>query len=145
MGPRGSCIRLITIAIMSVLVVAVAQPETPPVAEAEAYVVVTEAEQVIGTWASLGEWTRFDEDGTFRSAWRLERLEDAPDAVLTYRFEDGVMAITDLAVVHQPGCGDVVGRYELRLREDGSLQIVAIEDLCHPRRVGMARTYQPVE
>lgn len=31
------------------------------------------------------------------------------------------------------------------LVEDGSLQIVAIDDVCHPRLVSMARTYQPVE
>jgi hypothetical protein len=49
------------------------------------------------------------------------------------------------AVSASPTCGDVVGRYEVRLLESGGLQIVLIEDPCGSRAGSTARVYERVE
>ncbi|MFU8889353.1 MAG: hypothetical protein ACNA8N_12210 [Trueperaceae bacterium] len=130
---------------MSVLVVALAQTATPPATASEAYVVVTSAEQVLGTWQHLAAATRFDDDGTFRSAWSADTLESAPYATSSYRFEGGEMIVTELAVSGVPTCGDAVGRYRVWLLESGELQIVAIDDPCPVRSGDMTRVYERVE
>jgi hypothetical protein len=105
-------------------------------------VIVTSAEQVLGTWQYLAARTRFDDDGAFRSAWSANTLESAPYATSSYRFEDGVMLVTELAVSGVPSCGDAVGRYRVWLLESGELQIVAIDDPCPDRSGDMTRVYQ---
>jgi hypothetical protein len=147
MGPRGWWIRFVGIALMSVLVVALAQTATPPATASEAYVVVTSAEQVLGTWVShIGASAiRFDEDGTLQSARSTNALESAPYAVNSYRFEDAAMLVTEVAVSGVPSCGDAVGRYKVWLLENGHLQIVAIGDPCDGRASEMTREYVPTE
>lgn len=139
MGPRVSFGRLIGFALLSVVVVASAQPLMAQATESEGYVVAASAEQVIGTWvAQVGVAAiRFDEDGTYREAWGLAMLDAAPFAISTYRFDGAVMLVggdDGGTVVGVPDCGDVVGRYEARLLASGSLQFVPIEDACDPRR-----------
>lgn len=142
MGPRAWWIRFVGIALMSVLVVALAQTATPPATASEAYVVVTSAEQVLGTWQYLAARTRFDDDGTFRSASSADTLDSAPYAINSFRFEGGEMLVTELAVSGVPTCGDAVGRYRVWLLESGELQIVAIGDPCPGRAGDMTRVFQ---
>ena len=145
MGPRAWWIRSVGIALMSVLVAALAQSATPPATASESYVVVTSAEQVLGTWQYLAARTRFDQDGTFRSAWSADTLESAPYAISSYRFEGDEMLVTELAVSGVPACGDAVGRYRVWLLESGELQIVAIDDPCSARSGDMTRVHQRCE
>lgn len=145
MGPRGWWVRFVGIALMSVLVIALAQTATPPATAVEPYVVVTSAEQILGTWRSSGARIRFDEDGTFRSAWSADTLESAPYAISSYRFEDAVMLVTELAVSGVPTCGDAVGRYAVWLLDSGGLQVVPIDDPCPGRSDNMTRVYAPTE
>jgi len=130
---------------MSVLVVALAQTATPPATASEAYVVVTSAEQVLGTWHVRTHYLRFDEDGTFREAVGQSALDATPYAIADYRFEDGEMLVTEVAVSGVPSCGDAGGRYEVRLLEGGDLQLVLLEDSCRDRSGNIARVYAPVE
>jgi hypothetical protein len=143
MGPRGWWIRFVGIALMSVLVVALAQTATPPETASEAYVVVTSAEQVLGTWHVRTQFLRFDGDGTFRTAVGQSALDATPSAIHTYRFEDGEMLVTTLAFVGAPTTGESVGRYEVRLLEGGDLQIVLIEDPNGGRSGHLEWVYAP--
>jgi len=132
---------------MSVLVVAWAQPATPPATESEAFVVVTSAEQVIGTWRAGNDHIRFDEDGTYRMAVGRDQLEHRPYDISGYRFEDAVMHVLNIATrgIRDPGGGGEEGRYEVRLLEGGSLQIVLIEDPSAGRAGNLAKVYELVE
>jgi hypothetical protein len=146
MGPRGSWIRFAGIVLMSVLVVALGQPATSPATESQAFV-VTAAEEVLGTWVSqMGAVAvRFDEDATLRSARSVGTLGSAPYAINSYRFEDGVMLVTELEVSGVPSCGEAVGRYKVWRLDGGNLHIVAIDDLCEGRSSDMTREYEPTE
>jgi hypothetical protein len=110
--------------------------------ESQGYVVVTSAEQIIGTWMKPARYRRFDEDGTYRSAYSASALDGAPYAINSYRFEGGVMLVTEVAVSGVPACGDAVGRYRVWLLESGELQIVAIGDPCPARSGDMTRVFQ---
>lgn len=143
MGPRGWWIRFVGIALMAVLVVALAQTATPPATASEAYVVVTSAEQVLGTWHVRTQFLRFDEDGTFRTAVGQSALDAMPYAIHTYRFEDGEMLITTLAFEGVTTTGDSVGRYEVRILESGDLRIVLIEDPNGGRSGNLEWVYAP--
>jgi hypothetical protein len=147
LGPRGSLVRLLGIVLMSVLVVAWAQPATPPATESDAFVVVTTAEQVIGTWRAGNDHIRFDEDGTFRMAVGRDQLEHRPYDISDCRFEDAVMHVLNIATrgIRDPGGGGEEGRYEVRLLEGGSLQIVLIEDPSAGRAGNLAKVYELVE
>ena len=145
MGPRGWWIRFVGIALMTVLVVASAQTARPPATASESFVVVTSAEQIIGTWMRPARYRRFDEDGTFRSASSANALDGAPSAINAYRFEEAVMLVTEVAVSGVPSCDDAVGHYEVRLFESGDLQIVVIKDPCHARAGSTAWVYERVE
>lgn len=142
MGPRAWWIRFVGIALMSVLVVAAAQTATPPATASETYVVVTSAEQVLGTWRYLAARMRFDDDGTVRQSWSAGTLDSAPYAISSFRFEGGEMLVTELAVSGVPTCGDAVGRYRVWLLESGELQIVAIDDPCPARSSDMTRVFR---
>jgi hypothetical protein len=113
--------------------------------ESQGDVVVTSAEQVLGTWQFLAARTRFDDDGTFRSAWSADALDSTPYAVNSYRFEGGVMLVTEVAVSGVPACGDAVGRYRVWLLEGGELQIVAIDDPCSARSGDLTRVVERAE
>ena len=110
--------------------------------ESQGDVVVTSAEQVLGTWHFLAAWTRFDDDGTIRQAWSADTLESGPYAISSYRFEDGEMLVTELAVSGVPACGDAVGRYRVWLLGSGELQIVAIDDPCPARSGDLTRVVE---
>jgi hypothetical protein len=143
MGPRAWWIRSVGIALMSVLVVALAQTATPPETASEAYVVVTSAEQVLGTWHVRTHYLRFDEDGTFRKAVGQSALESTPYLIEDYRFEGGVMLVTHVARPCASGPGDAVGRYEVRILESGDLQIVLLEDPSGGRSGNLEWVYAP--
>jgi hypothetical protein len=116
--------------------------------ESAGYVVVTSAEQILGTWFSqIGVAAiRFEEDGAYREAWGVSMLDLAPFVISTYGFDAAVMIVAGGTVVGVPDCGDAVGRYEVRLFENGSLQMVPIEDPCSARREQMQRMrYERVE
>jgi hypothetical protein len=108
-------------------------PEQPAASPTEAFTPVTSAEQIVGVWRSGGYYLRFDGDGTFRQARGLERLDGAPYAICSYRFDGASMVIKQVKVAGVPSCREKVGTYELRLLDDGSLRIVAIADECAPR------------
>ena len=111
----------------------------------EPFVLVTSAEQVVGTWRTASTYHRFDEDGTFRSAWSIDDLESAPYAVNTFEFERSDLLVREVEVRGVPTCGDAVGRYQARLLENGDLMILRIEDPCGARGRDMQRIYEPVE
>jgi hypothetical protein len=116
--------------------------------ESAGYVVVTSAEQIVGTWVSqIGAAViRFDEDGAYREAWGVSMLDAAPFVISTYGFDAAVMLVAGGTVVGVPSCGEAVGRYEVRLFENGSLQVVPIEDPCLDRREHMrSQVYERVE
>ena len=145
MGPRGWWFRFVGIALMSVLVVALAQTATPPATASEAYVVVTSADQVLGTWHVRTHYLRFDEDGTFRKAVGQSALESTPYLIEDYRFENGVMFVSNVAFQGVRKPGDAVGRYEVRILEGGDLQIVLLEDPAEGRSGNLEWVYAPVE
>jgi len=145
LGPRGSLVRLVGIVLMSLLVGAWAQPATLPATEPEAFVVVTSAEQVVGTWHVGTNFLRFDKDGTVREAVGRDARDARPYAIHTFHFKAGVMLLAEVAVSGVPSCGDAVGRYEVRLLADGRLEIVLFEDPCSDRARNVTRVYEQVE
>jgi hypothetical protein len=116
--------------------------------ESAGYVVVTLPEQILGSWTSTygAAAIRFDADGSYREAWGASMLDVAPFVISTYRFDAAVMLVAGGTVVGVPSCGEAVGRYEVRLLESGSIQMVVIEDPCIDRREQMrSRVYERVE
>jgi hypothetical protein len=116
----------------------------PSAAPSDGYTLATSAEEVVGTWTSGSRYRRIDNDGTYRSASALDRLESQPDTITSYQFEGTKMIVEEL---WRPGgihCVDTIGRYEVRLLESGSIQIVLLEDECTARAASVAKEYEPV-
>lgn len=125
-------------------------PTTTPTAEpptavpTQAFTQVTSAEEILGTWFVGTYFIRFDEDGTFRQAHALEVLDSQPYAICSYDFEGTKMVTQEISVSGVPSCGNQTGSYELRLMENGNLQILVIEDRCTGRALDTAGEYRPV-
>jgi len=118
--------------------------ETPIAAPTYAFMQVTSAEEVIGTWFVGMYYIRFDEAGTFRQAHALETLDSQPYAISSYDFDGTKMVTQEISVSGVPSCGNQTGSYELRLLENGNLQILVIEDRCTGRALDTAGEYRPV-
>jgi hypothetical protein len=118
--------------------------EPPTAVPTQAFTQVTSAEEVLGTWSVGTYYIRFDEDGTFRQAHALETLDSQPYAISSYDFEGTKMVTVQISVSGVPSCGNQTGSYELRLRENGNLQILVIEDRCTGRAHDTAGEYRPV-
>lgn len=108
-------------------------PEQPAASPTVAFTPVTSAEQILGVWRSGGYYLRFDRDGTFRQARALSRLDWGPYAICSYQFDGASVAIETVDVAGVPPCWHIMGTYELRLLEDGSLRVSAIADECGAR------------
>jgi hypothetical protein len=109
-------------------------PLAPTATAPEPYVIVTELQQVIGTWKfSDSDFTRFYENGTYHDAYTLAQLDTDPYAVNKIEFDDGHLVAREVSVSGVPPCGGKVGIYELRLLQSGKLQIVVVKDTCGPR------------
>ena len=120
-------------------------PTAPPPTAPEPYSVVTDAEQIIGTWKfSDTDFTRFYEDGTIHDANSLGQLDADPFAVNSYEFEDGRLIARELSVSGVPPGGGKVGSYEIRLLHLGQIQIVVIKDACVPRAGDTQGIYEHV-
>jgi len=118
----------------------------PPTATAPGpYSVITDIEQVLGTWKfSDADFTRFYPDDTYHDAYSLTELDNAPYAVNRIEFKDGYVLAREVSVSGVPPCGGTVGVYELRLLQSGKLQIVVIKDLCGPRAGDTQGLYEPI-
>lgn len=121
-------------------------PVTPTATPTPVYTLVTSAEEVIGTWqAGFGRYRiRFDDDGTYRMARELDELDSKPYAIDSYHFEGTEMLSKTIKVSGVPSCGKKIGRYEIRLLENGNIWVFAIEDLCEARALDISREYEPV-
>jgi hypothetical protein len=108
------------------------------------FTLATSAEEIVGTWHESSLYIRFDEDGTFRQAHALDKLDSQPYAISSYRFEGTKMVTTEISVSGVPSCGTKIGSYEIRLLENGNIQIVTIKDQCTPRGGDTAGEYEPV-
>jgi len=115
----------------------------PPTATApEPYDVVTDLQLILGKWKLTDSiFVRFDQDGTFRGAHRLDELDSGPYHIHTCELKDGRLEIAQVRVVGVPSCGSKVGRYEVRLLESRNLQLVLIQDPCAPRAADTAGVY----
>jgi len=118
--------------------------EPPTKVPTHVFTLVSSIDEILGTWSAGNYYIRFDSDGTFRQAHALDDLDSLPYAVTSYQFEGSEMVITEVSVSGVPSCGSKIGRYEIRLLENGSIQIVTIKDQCPPRAGDIARTYKPV-
>ena len=120
-------------------------PKPPTATPTQAFTLATSAEEIVGTWLGAGSfYIRFDEDGTFRQAHALDKLDSQPYAINSYQFEGTKMVITEVSVSGVPTCGMKIGSYEIRLLESGNIWIVAIKDQCVPRAWDIAGEYEPV-
>jgi hypothetical protein len=119
-------------------------PPTATPIPTQAFTLATSAEKITGTWAMGNYYIRFDKDETFRQAHALDKLDSQPYAVNSYQFEGTKMVMTEIKVSGVPTCGKKIGSYEIRLLENGNIQIVAIKDECAPRTGDMAGEYKPV-
>lgn len=119
-------------------------PEPPTATPTPDYIVVTSAEEIIGTWVKDTFYIRFDDDGTFRQAHSAEDLENHPYTINSYRFDGDRMITAELSIFGVPSCGNRDGRYEIGLLENGNIRIVAIRDACAPRRGDTEGEYEPV-
>jgi hypothetical protein len=86
---------------------------------------------------------RFQEDGTFRQARRLDDLEDSPFAICEFHFEGTQMQVGQCQVFGVPPC-NVDAIYKVRLLEGGGIEIAAVDDKCGPRRLDTATFYNAV-
>jgi hypothetical protein len=117
----------------------------PTATAPEPYALATEIQHIAGTWTiSDALFVRFDEDGTFRSAYSADDLQARPYQVSTYTLEDGRLLIRELSVSGVPSCGTGMGKYEVRLLESGGLQLILIKDGCGPRAGDTAGIYRRV-
>ena len=120
-------------------------PELPIATPTQAYTLATSADEIIGTWVgSEIFYVRFDSDGTYRQAHSLEKLEIEPYAISSYQFEGTEIVTMEISVSGVPSCGNKIGRYEIRLLENGNIQIVEIKDQCPPRAGDTIGIYEPV-
>jgi hypothetical protein len=108
-------------------------PEPSPAAQMKDFTLATSADEIVGTWHESGDYIRFDEDGTFRQAHGLDKLDDQPYAICSYQFEGTIMIIEEISVSGVPSCKRKIGSYEIQLLENGDIEIVTIEDQCPPR------------
>lgn len=120
-------------------------PSVPLSTPTPSYVVVTSPDQVLGTWHLHAEGLRFYSDGTFRMARSVGGLESNPFAIGSYAFDGDRVLLTDIQVFGVPSCGSTIGKYELRLLEDGRLAVVVMGDDCHPRADDIRGIYEPVK
>jgi hypothetical protein len=121
---------------------------TPPPATATSTPVFTlarSAEEIAGTYQkTIGAGCiRFQEEGTFRQARRLDALDDSPFSICDFRFEGTQMQVGECREFGVPPC-KVDAVYEVRLLEGGGIELVAIEDQCRPRRLDTATVYDAV-
>ena len=140
MRVRTVWMRVVGIALLSLLVVAMAQPAT----QSDAFV-VTSSDEILGTRNVSESYLRFDADGSLRQAGSEAELDSAPYAVSASSVEDAVMVLTELEVSGVPSCGDAVGRYEVQLFKDGTLEIAPIDDACVARAQDITLRYESTE
>jgi len=123
-------------------------PIPPTATPTQAFTLATSAEEIVGTWqrGRVGDagYIRFDEDGTRRGAYALNKLDSQPYAINSYQFEGTKMVTTEISVSGVPSCGEKIGSYEIRLLESGNIRIVVLEDECSHRAGSFAGEYEPV-
>ncbi len=120
-------------------------PEPPTATPMEVFTLATSAEEIVGTWYESGSYIRFDEDGTFRQAFSLDKLDNQPYAISSYRFEGTKMVTSEISVSGVPSCGNKIGSYEIRMLENGNIEIVTIQDQCRPRAGDTSGEKEPIE
>ena len=119
--------------------------EPPTATPTDVFVLATSADEILGTWVRSGVlYIRFDSDGTFRQAHAPDQLDGQPYAISSYQFEGTELVTMEISVSGVPSCGKKIGRYEIRLLENGDIQIVEIKDQCPPRAGDTAGVYEPV-
>jgi hypothetical protein len=123
-------------------------PVPPTAAPTQAFTLATSAVEIVGTWQRVkvgdARYRRFDEDGTFRTAYALDKLDSQPYAINPYQFDGTRMVATEISVSGVPSCGEKIGTYEIRLLESGNIRIVVLEDECSHRAGSVAGDYEPV-
>jgi hypothetical protein len=100
---------------------------------------------MVGTWqaGTVGGrgYIRFDEDGTFRQAYTLDKLDSQPYAIDSYQFDGTRMVATEISVSGVPSCGEKIGTYEIRLLESGNIWVEVIKDRCTKRAIDLPGEY----
>lgn len=92
-------------------------------------------EDLTGTYfqSSASVYARFDEDGTFRVANSVAKLDENPDIDLGQFLLEGTL-ITLMSSDESPTCPGLSGSYQVELTEEGRLQFVLEEDPCGIRK-----------
>lgn len=119
---------------------------TPTVTPTPVFPLAVSVEDVLGTWRQRddGELFRFDAEGTCRQAYTRSSLENNPKALMECWFEDAKLYLgKDISVSGVPSCGGIIGVYEVRLRSNGTIELVALEDKCRPRKLDTIGIYEP--
>jgi hypothetical protein len=123
-------------------------PKPPTATPTPAFTLITSAEEIVGTWQAgvVGGrgYIRFDEDGTFRQAYTLDKLDSQPYAIDSYQFEGTQMLIKTVEVSGVRSCGKKIGSYEIRLLESGNIWVVVIKDQCADRAMDIPGEYVPI-
>ena len=100
---------------------------------------------MVGTWQYADTFFyRFYPDGTYHQAHAVEELESKPYVISKYWFELGRMSVEDISVSGVPSCQPDIGVYEVRLLENGNIDIVTIKDKCTERARETAFELEPV-
>lgn len=116
-------------------------PTETPGAE---FTLATSTEEILGTWQQ-GSWTiRFDADGKC-SQMGPYRADGQPYAVSEFSLDGTRMSLKEISLYpFLPSCGSKVGTYEVWLLENGTIQIVAVDDKCADRAGDVAGEYVSV-
>lgn len=106
----------------------------------------TSVDAIVGTWDHQGTdfYLRFYEDGTLHVARTIEELDSQPNAVNEVWFDGTQMVLKEILVSGVSSCGEVLGKYEVRLLANGNIWLVTIEDDCFGRARNTAVEFEPV-
>lgn len=102
-------------------------------------------EDLTGVWYDVDrhEYLQLNEDGAYRVALTVPRLEATPYEVGQYRLEGTLF--TFITSDESPDCQGQTGRYQVELTEQGQLQFELQQDPCQARADGQPGSWDRVE
>ena len=95
------------------------------------------SKDLIGIWKpdlpeeGFSKVLKFSNDGTYRIAWSVEKLDTRPVDKGQVRFEGEQVTFVPSG---SPTCKTNTGRYSIKMTEKGNFQLTVNDDPCYERR-----------
>jgi hypothetical protein len=120
---------------------------TPAPTETSVPILATSADDLIGIWqfgsGNFALFFQFEEDGNYKVAQRVAtNLQDSPNQMGQFMVEGGLLTLvtSDESVL----CAGDSGTYEVRLQEQGQIDLFLLEDSCSLRAATIYLGLEPL-